>query len=57
MTYEFPICVNCGQRIQEINFALGKEWRHWPSFYGNYNTREKYRYCITSMVATPKETD
>jgi hypothetical protein len=46
-------CKNCEQRIELINFAMGPEWRHWPSEYGNYRTSEKYRYCVTSSVAEP----
>lgn len=50
----FKRCANCRERIESINFALGPEWRHWPSPYGNYSTREKYLYCRTSAVATPE---
>ncbi|SDC71080.1 hypothetical protein [Microbacterium enclense] len=50
---EFPRCAHCGQRIERINFALGPEWRHWPSPYGNYRTSEKYRICHSTTVATP----
>lgn len=55
MTDEYPTCVNCGGRIQKINFALGPEWRHWPTPHGNYRTNEMYRYCQSAaLVATPK---
>lgn len=54
MPDEYPTCVNCGERIQKINFALGPEWRHWPTPHGNYRTNELYRYCrIAALVATP----
>lgn len=47
-------CRHCGCKIERINFALGPEWRHWPTPYGNYVTAEKYRYCrISGMVAEP----
>ena len=46
MPDKYPTCVNCGGRIQKIDFALGPEWRHWPTL---------YRYCrIAALVATPK---
>lgn len=55
MPDKYPTCVNCGGRIQKINFALGPEWRHWPTPHGNYRTNELYRYCRTAaLVATPK---
>ncbi len=55
MPDEYPTCVNCGERIQTINFALGPEWRHWPTPHGNYQTNELYRYCRTAaLVATPE---
>ena len=58
MTDEYPTCVNCGGRIQRINFALGPEWRHWPTPHGNYRTNELYRYCQSAaLVATPKSDD
>ena len=58
MTDEYPTCVNCGGRIQKINFALGPEWRHWPTPHGNYRTNELYRYCQSAaLVATPKSGD
>ena len=58
MPDEYPTCVNCGGRIQKINFALGPEWRHWPTPHGNYRTNELYRYCRTAaLVATPKPAD
>lgn len=47
-------CVHCGQRIERINFALGPEWMHWPTPYGNYRTREMYRVCHATTVATPE---
>lgn len=50
-TYES--CVNCGERIELINFALGQDWRHWPTPHGNYRTSEKYRHCRRA-VATPR---
>lgn len=54
MPDEYPTCVNCGERIQKINFALGPEWRHWPTPHSNYRTNELYRYCRTAaLVATP----
>ena len=58
MPDEYPTCVNCGARIQKINFALGPEWRHWPTPDGNYQTNELYRYCQSAaLVATPKPAD
>lgn len=55
MPDEFKRCVHCRERIEKINFAMGPEWRHWPTPYGNYRTNEKYRYCKTSAVATPEQ--
>jgi len=55
MLERFKRCKHCGERVEEINFALGPEWRHWPSPYGNYRTNEKYRYCITSAFAEPEQ--
>lgn len=52
---EFPTCKNCGERIELINFAMGSEWRHWPTRYGSYLTSEKYWHCRTSRVAEPAE--
>lgn len=52
--YEHPVCKNCGERIELIRFALGPEWRHWPTRWGNYNTSEKYRFC-RQQVAEPRE--
>ena len=49
----FEVCARCGARIEKINFSLGPEWRHWPTLYGNYTTREKYLYCQNTGVATP----
>ena len=58
MPDEYPTCVNCGGRIQKINFALGPEWRHWPTPHGNYRTNELYRHCQSAaLVATPKSAD
>lgn len=54
MAETFKRCANCRERIEMINFALGAEWRHWPSPYGNYRTNDKYRYCKTNFVATPE---
>lgn len=53
MPESFKRCVHCRERIELIRFALGPEWRHWPTPYGNYNTREKYRHCRGS-VAEPE---
>jgi hypothetical protein len=47
-------CVHCRERIEFINFALGPEWRHWPTPHGNYRTNEKYRHCRGS-VAEPEQ--
>ena len=54
---EFPICKNCGARIELIQFALGTQWMHWPTLYGNYQTNEKYPFCRTTMRAEPKEAE
>lgn len=48
----FQTCRHCGKRIELINFALGPEWRHWPTTYGNYRTNAKYRHC-RQLVAEP----
>jgi len=53
MPEEFKRCAHCRERIELVNFALGKEWLHWPTPYGNYRTNEKFRYCHGS-VATPE---
>ena len=53
MSDDYPRCVNCGARIERINFALGAEWRHWPTPHGNYRTAEKYLHCKSSAVAAP----
>ncbi|AWN07715.1 hypothetical protein HOT31_gp044 [Microbacterium phage Hendrix] len=50
----YPACRHCGERIQYIPFALGPEWRHWPTPYGNYNTNEMYRHCRNTTSAEPK---
>jgi len=57
MPDKYTKCVNCGQRVERINFALGPEWRHWPTPHGNYRTREMYRDCRMGLVATPDHQD
>ena len=54
MSDDFDRCKHCRARIERINFALGPEWRHWPSAYGNFRTSEKYRVCHSSTVAEPE---
>ena len=55
MPDDYERCVNCGERIERINFALGQEGRHWPTPHGNYRTNELYRYCRSAaLVATPR---
>jgi hypothetical protein len=53
MPEDYTACINCGERIERINFASGPEWRHWPTPYGNHRTREMYQFCKTQAVATP----
>lgn len=53
ITDDYPCCIHCGQRVSMVNFALGAQWMHWPTPYGNYRTRELYRICEARTVATP----
>lgn len=54
MMFDYTRCKNCGARVELIRFALGPEWMHWPSPFGNYRTNEKYRNC-RQLVAEPEE--
>lgn len=36
---------HCRERIELINFAMGKKWMHWPTPSGNYRTNDKYEFC------------
>ena len=50
---EFTRCIHCNGRIERVRWALGDEWMHWPSDYGNYRVNEYYRHCRNTPVATP----
>ena len=51
---EFRRCIHCSERIELIRFALGPQWMHWPTPYGNYQTGQKYAHCKIK-IATPEE--
>lgn len=50
---EYTACKHCGERVQLVRFAMGPEWLHLPTPYGNYRTNELYRHCRNTTSAEP----
>ena len=50
---DFERCIHCKKRVSFVRWALGSQWLHWPTDYGNYRASELYEHCRMSFVATP----